>query len=118
MRRSAFAAVFLAVSGLGVAGMAAGAGRFTGRAPQKPEMRDVKIDNFTFGPAELTVTAGTTITWTNRDDIPHTVLSTDKAFKSTVLDTDQKYSFTFSNPGTFSYFCSIHPMMTGKVVVH
>jgi amicyanin len=116
MRRSVLAAVFLAMSGLGVAGMAAGAGRM-GSDPEKLEMKDVKIDNFTFGPAEVTVTAGTTITWTNRDDIPHTVLSTDKAFKSTVLDTDQKYSFTFSKPGTFSYFCSIHPTMTGKVVV-
>ena len=78
---------------------------------------EVKIDNFSFGPAELTVAAGTTVTWTNRDDIPHTVVSTDKMFKSRVLDTDEKFSFTFSKAGTFPYSCSIHPKMTGKVVV-
>jgi plastocyanin len=78
---------------------------------------DVKIDNFSFGPATLTVAAGTTVTWTNRDDIPHTVVSDDKVFKSKVLDTDEKFSFTFTKPGTFGYFCSIHPKMTGKVVV-
>ncbi len=74
---------------------------------------------FTFGPAALTVPVGTTVTWINKDDIPHTVVSTDdpKAFKSKVLDTDEKFSFTFSKPGTFPYFCSIHPKMTGKVIV-
>ena len=80
-------------------------------------MTEVKIDNFSFGPADLTVRVGTTITWMNRDDIPHTVVSPDKVFKSTVLDTDEKFSFTFNKPGTFPYFCSIHPKMTGKVVV-
>jgi plastocyanin len=80
---------------------------------------DVKIDNFSFGPAALTVAVGTTVTWMNRDDIPHTVVSTDdpKTFKSKVLDTDEKFSFTFSKAGTYSYFCSVHPKMTGKVVV-
>jgi plastocyanin len=78
---------------------------------------EVKIDNFSFGPGVLTVPVGTTVTWTNRDDIPHTVVSTDGAFKSKVLDTDDKFSFTFSKAGTFPYFCSIHPKMTGKVVV-
>jgi amicyanin len=117
MRRSVFAAGFLAVSGLGIVGMGAGAGPTMASAQPKPEMMEVKIDNFTFGPPELTVMAGTTITWTNRDDIPHTVVSADKVFKSSALDTDQKFSFTFSKPGTFSYFCSIHPKMTGKVVV-
>ena len=77
----------------------------------------VKIDNFSFGPATLTVAAGTTVTWTNRDDIPHTVVSTEGAFKSKVVDTDEKFSYTFAKPGTYSYFCSIHPKMTGKVVV-
>ena len=86
-------------------------------AQPKPETMEVKIDNFSFGPAEVTVTVGTTVTWTNRDDIPHTVVSTDKVFKSKVLDTDEKFSYTFSKPGTFPYFCSIHPKMTGKVVV-
>ena len=78
---------------------------------------EVKIDNFSFGPSALTVVVGTTVTWTNRDDIPHTVVSDDKVFKSKVLDTDEKFSFTFSKPGTYAYFCSIHPKMTGKVVV-
>ena len=78
---------------------------------------EVKIDNFSFGPTAITVPAGTTVTWTNRDDIPHTVVSDDKVFKSKVLDTDEKFSFTFSKPGTYPYFCSIHPKMTGKVVV-
>ncbi len=78
---------------------------------------EVKIDNFSFGPSTLTVATGTTVTWTNRDDIPHTVVSEDKAFKSKVLDTDEKFSFTFTKPGTYPYFCSIHPKMTGRVVV-
>jgi plastocyanin len=78
---------------------------------------EVKIDNFSFGPATLTVPPGTTVTWTNRDDIPHTVVSTEGAFKSKVLDSDDKFSFTFTKAGTFPYFCSIHPKMTGKVVV-
>jgi plastocyanin len=78
---------------------------------------EVKVDNFSFGPATLTVAAGTTVTWTNRDDIPHTVVSTENAFKSKVLDTDEKFSYTFAKPGTMLYFCSIHPKMTGKIVV-
>jgi plastocyanin len=78
---------------------------------------EVKIDNFSFGPGTLTVPVGTTVTWTNRDDIPHTVVSTEGAFKSKVLDTDEKFSFTFSKAGVYPYFCSIHPKMTGKVVV-
>jgi plastocyanin len=117
MRRSVFTGVFLAAFGLGIAGLGAAAGGRTTGAQPKPETMEIKIDNFTFGPAELTVRAGTTITWTNRDDIPHTVVSSDKAFKSKVLDTDEQFSSTFSTPGTFSYFCSIHPKMTGKVVV-
>jgi plastocyanin len=82
-----------------------------------PATAEVKVDNFSFGPATLTVAVGTTVTWTNRDDIPHTVVSTDKVFKSKVLDTDEKFSFTFTKAGTYPYFCSIHPKMTGSVVV-
>ena len=85
------------------------------QAPAAPV--EVKIDNFSFGPTTLTVAAGTTVTWTNRDDIPHTVVSDDKIFKSKVLDTDEKFSYTFSKPGIYPYFCSLHPKMTGKVVV-
>ncbi len=77
----------------------------------------VKIDNFTFGTQPLTVAPGTTVTWTNRDDMPHTVVSTDGVFKSKVLDTDEKFSYTFAKAGIFPYFCSIHPKMAGKVVV-
>jgi plastocyanin len=78
---------------------------------------EVKIDNFSFGPATLTVTVGTTVTWVNHDDIPHNVVSADGLFKSKVMDTDEKFSFTFTKAGTFPYFCGIHPKMTGKVVV-
>jgi plastocyanin len=77
----------------------------------------VKIDNFVFGPQTLTVPVGATVTWTNSDDIPHTAVSTDGVFKSKVMDTDEKFSYTFTKAGTYSYFCSIHPKMTGKVVV-
>jgi plastocyanin len=77
----------------------------------------VRIDNFSFGPADLTVAAGTTITWTNQDDVPHVVASDNKLFKSKPLDTDDHFSFTFTKPGTYVYYCSIHPKMTAKVVV-
>jgi len=78
----------------------------------------VSIDNFTFTPANLTVKAGTTVTWTNRDDIPHGIGSADNAFKkSKALDTDDAFSFTFTTPGTYKYFCYIHPHMVGTVVV-
>jgi len=83
----------------------------------EPASAEVKVDNFSFGPTTLTVAVGTTVTWTNRDDIPHTIVSTDKVFKSKVLDTDEKFSFTFSKAGTYPYFCSVHPKMTGSVVV-
>ena len=75
------------------------------------------IDNFVFEPGTLTVKVGTTVTWTNHDDIPHTVASKDRAFKSKVMDTDESYSFTFSTPGDYSYFCSLHPHMVGTIVV-
>jgi plastocyanin len=77
----------------------------------------VKIDNFTFSPQTLTVPAGTTVTWKNQDDIPHTVTSTTKTFKSQALDTDDNFSFTFTTAGVYEYFCSLHPHMTGKIVV-
>ena len=77
----------------------------------------VKIDNFIFGPQTVTVPAGTTVTWTNGDDIPHTAVSTDGVFKSKVMDTDEKFSYTFTKAGTYPYYCSIHPKMTGTVVV-
>jgi len=77
----------------------------------------VKIDNFVFGPPTITVPVGATVTWTNSDDIPHTAVSTDGVFKSKVIDTDEQFSYTFTKAGTYSYYCSIHPKMTGQVVV-
>jgi plastocyanin len=79
----------------------------------------ITIDNFSFAPTTLTVTAGTKVTWTNHDDVPHTVVSTDQGekFRSRALDTDESYSFTFTQPGTYAYFCSVHPRMTATVVV-
>ena len=79
--------------------------------------RDIAIDNFRFSPSDVSVPAGTTVRWTNRDDIPHTIVCDDRTFKSPVLDTDGVFSRQFAAPGTFRYFCSIHPMMTGAVVV-
>jgi plastocyanin len=78
----------------------------------------VSIGNFTFGPQTLTVKAGTTVTWTNKDDIPHGIASDNNAFaKSKALDTDDSYSFTFTTPGTYKYFCYVHPHMTGTIVI-
>jgi plastocyanin len=119
MRRSVFTASLGIALLLGMGALGVGQTGLVASGQQKPETTEVKIDNFTFGPAALTVPVGTTVTWTNKDDIPHTVVSTDdpKAFKSKVLDTDDKFSFTFSKAGTYPYFCSIHPKMTGKVIV-
>jgi plastocyanin len=77
----------------------------------------IGIDNFTFNPQQLTVKAGATVTWTNKDDIPHAVAATDRSFKSKTLDTGDSYAVTFTTPGTFQYFCSLHPHMTGTIVV-
>jgi amicyanin len=98
--RTGLVAAFLAVASLARAGDAS-----------------VKIDNFTFDPPQLTIPVGTTVTWINEDDAPHTVASSSKLFKSKALDTRDKYSFTFTAPGTYAYFCSLHPHMTGAVVV-
>jgi len=79
--------------------------------------KQVIVDNFSFTPAAIAVAVGTTVTWTNRDDVPHNVVSTAKKFVSPVLDTDEQFSHTFETAGTFKYYCSIHPRMTGQVVV-
>ena len=86
-------------------------------APQ-PTTR-VSIDNFSFSPAELTVHVGDTVTWTNHDDMPHTVVSIkpDRTLRSGSLDTDDSFSFTFTKAGTYDYLCSVHPHMKGKIVV-
>jgi len=85
--------------------------------PARAEDTAVKIANFTFSPQQVTVKAGTTVVWTNEDDIPHTVTSSTQVFKSGALDSDQKFSFTFTTPGSYKYFCALHPHMTGTIVV-
>ena len=85
--------------------------------PAWAEEMEVKIDNFTFSPQQITVKVGTTVTWTNDDDIPHLVVSQTPLFKSNALDTEDKFSFTFTTPGSYAYFCALHPHMTGSIVV-
>jgi plastocyanin len=112
MRNAIAAAVLGAVVGSGLAG-----GVLVARA-QTTVAAVVSIDNFTFSPQQLTVKAGTTVTWTNKDDIPHGIAATGNTFKrSAAMDTDDNYSFTFTTPGTYQYFCYIHPHMTGMIVV-
>jgi plastocyanin len=112
MRNAIAAAVLGAVVGSGLAG-----GVLVARA-QTTTSTAVSIDNFTFSPQQLTVKAGTTVTWTNKDDIPHGIAATGNTFKrSAAMDTDDNYSFTFTTPGTYQYFCYIHPHMTGMIVV-
>jgi len=88
------------------------------QAPSNQTMT-VKIDNFTFKPKELEITVGTTVTWQNADDVPHTATSKDdpQTFDSGPLDTDEKFSFTFTKPGKYPYYCKVHPHMTGVVIV-
>jgi plastocyanin len=92
------------------------AATFPAASAQAAEM-EVRIDNFAFAPQRMTVKAGTTVTWINDDDIPHTVASNTKLFRSSALDTKDKFSFTFTTPGAYEYFCSLHPHMTGAIVV-
>jgi plastocyanin len=111
MRYALAAAVLGAVVGSGLAG-----GVLVARA--QTSATAVSIHNFTFNPQTVTVKAGTTVTWTNKDDIPHGIAATNNAFKrSQALDTDDSYSFTFTTPGTYQYFCYVHPHMTGTIVV-
>lgn len=85
------------------------------RAQDAP--KEITIDNFTFTPPELNISVGTTVKWINHDDIPHSVVEKNKAFRSKALDTDNSYSFTFTSAGTFDFFCGLHPQMVGKVIV-
>ena len=109
----------LIAAGLGAAtAMMLAAVVLPGWADTANQASAVSIDNFTFGPQTLTVKAGTTVTWTNKGDIPHGIASDNNAFaKSKALDTDDSYSFTFTTPGTYQYFCYVHPFMKGTVVV-
>lgn len=86
-------------------------------AATAPAEVHASIDNFVFKPDTITVRAGTTVVWENDDDIPHTVVALDGAFRSQALDTEDKFSFTFAQAGMFEYFCSLHPRMKGQVVV-
>ncbi|HWE73841.1 MAG TPA: cupredoxin family copper-binding protein [Stellaceae bacterium] len=83
------------------------------------EANAININNFAFSPKEMTVAVGTTVTWANKDEEPHTVVNaaSPPAFKSTALDGGDKFSFTFTKPGTYRYFCSVHPFMTGTITV-
>jgi len=83
--------------------------------PARPQTVAIKM--FAFTPQVITVAPGTTVTWTNADEDPHTVTATDKSFHSAAMDEDDKFSFTFMKPGEYAYFCSLHPHMTGKVIV-
>ena len=85
--------------------------------PARAADATVKIDNFTFAPQQFTVKIGTTVTWDNEDDTPHTVASSTKLFRSNALDTGDRFSFTFTTPGVYQYFCSLHPHMIGTIVV-
>lgn len=87
------------------------------RSEDNPPPTEVRVDNFSFGPETLTVPVNSTVTWVNKDDVPHVIASTDGLFKSKALDTDDKFSFTFNKAGTYAYYCSIHPKMVGKIVV-
>jgi plastocyanin len=82
-----------------------------------PSANEVRVDNFSFGPETLTVPLNSTVTWVNKDDVPHVIASNAGLFKSKALDTDDKFSFTFSKTGTYAYYCSVHPKMVGKIVV-
>ena len=87
------------------------------RSEDKSSATEVRVDNFSFGPETLTVPTNSTVTWINKDDVPHVIASNDGLFKSKALDTDDKYSFTFTKSGTYPYYCSVHPKMVGKIVV-
>jgi plastocyanin len=102
---------------LGAMALLVAAAMAAAASPARAADIEVKIDNFTFNPQQITVNAGDTVIWVNHDDIPHTVTSKTMALRSKAMDTDDKFSFTFATPGKFDYFCSLHPHMTGTIVV-
>lgn len=77
----------------------------------------VTIQKFAFSPKDITVAPGTKVVWINKDETPHAISASDKGFASKAIDTDDHYEFTFANAGDFSYFCTLHPFMTGTVHV-
>jgi plastocyanin len=112
---------YLHMAGMALAAflLAAGSGSvFTVHSEDKSASKaEVKIDNFSFAPGNIAVAAGATVTCTNNDDVPHVIASDDKSLRSKALDTDDRFSYTFTKPGTYMYYCAIHPTMTAKVVV-
>jgi plastocyanin len=116
-RNSVWVASFTASVIIAIVLLVAGSPTVTANDQPSAANAAVNIDNFVFGPQTITVPVGATVTWTNKDDIPHTSVSTEGIFKSKVLDTDEKFSYTFTKAGTYPYYCTIHPKMTGKVVV-
>lgn len=130
LRNGLFAAALLAAAGCERANIGGGTASAAAKPPaaavERPaaqvvasDAREITIDNFSFTPGALTVTPGTRVTWVNHDDVPHTVISAAKprVFKSDALDTDEKFSFVFTQPGSYPYFCSVHPHMTGQIIV-
>jgi plastocyanin len=116
-RNSVWVASFTASVIIAIVLLVAGSPTVTANDRPSAANAAVTIDNFVFGPQTITVPVGATVTWTNKDDIPHTSVSTEGVFKSKVLDTDEKFSYTFTKAGTYPYYCTIHPKMTGRVVV-
>jgi plastocyanin len=117
LAKNVWVAGFISAVIIAVVLLLAGSPIATAADPPSPTNAEVKIDNFSFGPQTITVPVGATVTWTNRDDIPHTSVSTDGVFKSKVMDTDETFSYMFAKAGTYAYYCTIHPKMTGQVVV-
>jgi amicyanin len=109
--------LFAVLAAFGTSAFGAAALSPTAAAHGAPSAAVVRIANFTFQQPTIVVKPGSTVTWVNDDDIPHTVTADDKSFKSKVLDSGERFSFTFAHAGEFGYFCSLHPHMTGKVVV-
>ena len=114
-------------AGQGVVGVGSAHGDAAASMPQgmnaeaapNPGLQQIVIDNFTFSPAKLTVAVGSQVTWVNHDDVPHTVTSTakPKLFDSGTMDTDDQFSHVFAAPGTYNYFCAVHPHMTAQIIV-
>jgi len=116
-RNSIWVASFTAAVVIAIVLLVAGPPVVTASGQPSAANAAVNIDNFVFGPQTITIPVGATVTWTNKDDIPHTSVSTDGVFKSKVLDTDEKFSYKFEKAGTYPYYCTIHPKMTGKIIV-
>src|SRR5215472_11327207 len=117
--RYPIALVAVGIGGFGVLADIGGLPSAVVEGVNAAETREVVIDNYKFAPADLTIPVGTTVTWVNHDAEVHTVTAADspKSFKSSGMDTDDKFSFTFTKPGSYSYICSVHPYMMAKIIV-